>query len=269
MSLDIDMKAYGAGANPGQAAAVQPTETNSYMQEYTDEYPVMRELLTPPEDRIAPEGKAEEVVAPEPSPQELNFKALREEVDRIKAEREAEKRDHQLQLDMLRANASREEAPRKQKEMFDGVDGDYVPNVNELRREWQARESMYQERLEELEVQTRLPDYVEVMEKYTIPLVKQKPHLAEGIRGAQNKAMFAYELGKLAQQGQLANQPPPAAPQPEAAKPNYAERIIENSRKPGTLSGAGGQGALSKADYFATMSDQEFMRMASRNLEGI
>jgi hypothetical protein len=48
-----------------------------------------------------------------------------------------------------------------------------------------------------------------------------------------------------------------------------AQRIVENAKKPGTLSQAGGQGALSKADYYASMSDQEFMRMASRNLEGI
>ena len=54
-----------------------------------------------------------------------------------------------------------------------------------------------------------------------------------------------------------------------ATRNENAQRIVENAKKPGTLSQAGGQGALSKADYFASMSDQEFMRMASKNLEGI
>ena len=52
-------------------------------------------------------------------------------------------------------------------------------------------------------------------------------------------------------------------------KSENAQRIVENARKPGTLSQGGGQAALSKADYFASMSDAEFMKMATRNLEGI
>jgi hypothetical protein len=55
-------------------------------------------------------------------------------------------------------------------------------------------------------------------------------------------------------------------PQP---KNENAQRMVDNARKPGTLSQAGGQSVLSKADYFATMSDAEFMRMASKNLESI
>ena len=67
----------------------------------------------------------------------------------------------------------------------------------------------------------------------------------------------------MAQQIQAQTQP--QTPQ----KSENAQRIVDNSKKPGTLSQAGGQAALSKADYFASMSDAEFMKMANRNLDAI
>ena len=262
MSFDIDMESYGRGNAPA-AAAQQVLDTNSYNQEAGD-YPVNQELLDQPEKSEA----APVAQDPNVNPQAEHFRSLREEVDRIKAEREAEKREHQLQLDMLRANLDRNSRPEPQakvqeRQFLDGMKEEDIPNVGELRREWEQKESMYQSRLEELQTAQMHPDYAEVLEKYVVPLVKQKPHLAEGIQGARNKSLFAYELGKMAQAMQ--QQQAPAASIPN----ENAQRIVENSRKPGTLSQAGGQGALSKADYFASMSYQEFMRMASKNLDQI
>lgn len=252
MSVDIDMENY-AGAVKGPAAGDQVVDTNSYSQG-VEEYPVDKSLLDQP-------AQAEAV--PEPSHQELNFRALTQEVDRMKAERESEKREYQLQLDMLRANMAQQAqpAPVQERKFLGDMKEDDIPNVGELRREWEQKENMYQQRLEELSVAQMYPDYAEVIEKHALPLVKQKPHLAEGIQGARNKALFAYELGKMAQQ---MNSQTVAV-----TKSENAQKIVENSRKPGTLSQAGGQGALSKADFFASMTDKEFMRMASKNLEGI
>jgi len=249
MSAEIDMQSY-AGAVDEPAAAVQETDTNSYQQE-ASEYPVDLGTQEQPQ------------AEPEPSKQELNFRALAQEVDRMKAEREAEKREHQLQLDMLRANMNQQQpaAQPQERKFLEGMKEDDVPSVGELRREWEQKEAQYQSRLEELQVAQMHPDYAEVMEKYLSPLVKQKPHLIEGIQGSRNKALFAYELGKMAKQLQEQQVAP--------TRSENAQRIVENAKKPGTLSQAGGQGALSKADYYASMSDQEFMRMASRNLEGI
>lgn len=253
MSLDIDMESY-AGVKSGPAAVDQQVvDTNSYAQEY-EEYPVNQELVDQP---------AQAEVEKQPSESELNFRALTQEVDRMKAEREAEKREYQLQLDMLRANMAQQSqpAPAQERKFLGDMKDDDIANVGELRREWEQKEAMYQQRLEELSVAQMHPDYAEVIEKFALPLVKQKPHLAEGIQGARNKALFAYELGKMAQQMSK----PVETPQ----RSENAQKIVENSRRPGTLSQAGGQGALSKADYFATMSDAEFMKMASRNLDGI
>lgn len=258
MSFDIDMKSY-AGANNDSAAASQTAvvDSNSYQQE--SEYPVQFEGEQPAPAQSTPEA------SPEVNPQAEHFRALREEVDRIKTEKEAEKREYQLQLDMLRANIDRQSRPAPQptheKQFLDGMKEDDIPNVGELRREWAHKEAAYQSRLEELQVAQQYPDYAEVLQKYVAPLITQKPYLAEGIRNSPNSALMAYEMGKMAQQAQ--------GNKTVETRSENAQRIVENAKKPGTLSQAGGQGALSKADFYASMSDQEFMRFAGKNLEGI
>lgn len=263
MSLDIDLKNY-AGERT-DLAAVDQTDTNSYQQE-AEEYSVPRDFGDKPVDSDV----VEEVEKPDSNPQAGNFRALRDEVNRIKAERETEKHEHQLQLDMLRANLAQVNKANEplQKQMFDGMSDDDVPNVAEIRKEWQVRETNYQARLEELQVQQAHPDYAEVIEKYAVPLAKSDPTFVDLLKKSSNPAQFAYQQGKREQRiqdAELALKNFNSAPQ---INPN-AQRIVDNSKKPGTLSQAGGQSALSKADYFATMSDKEFMKMASRNLDSI
>lgn len=261
MSLDIDMKDY-AGELKDPAAVGH--DTNSYQQEaFSEEFPVRQDLMQQQDASSALD--LPEAATNAPSPQELNFRALREEVDRMKAERDIEKREHQLQLDILRANGNKpqEDLRQNSNQMFRDMKDDDIPNVGELRREWEAKEANYQARLEELQVAQQYPDYAEVVEKFALPLVKQKPHLAQGLQGATNKALFAYELGKMAQQMQIQQRTP--SPAPHIA----AQRMIDNSRKPASLAQTGGQSTLSQADYYATMSDNEFAKFASRNLEQI
>lgn len=257
--MEIDVQNYGRYTPEPAAATQQPFEHNSYNPD--EEFPVHTELLDTPVD--APVNAVNTPVQ-EINPQADNFRALREEVDRIKHEKEAEKREYQLQIDMLKANM----APRvhsQERKMFEGMDDSDVPNVRELRSEWNAREASYKMRLEELQTQTQYPDYNEVLNKYLAPLIKQKPHLSQGIESSSNPSLMAYELGKMYQASQHMPSPEPQIQQ----RSETAQRIVDNSRKIGTLSQAGGQTALSQADYFATMSDAEFMRMASKNLEGI
>lgn len=276
--LDIDMETYGRGNAP--AAMEQPVDTSFEHQEEGN-------ALSIPEPMV---NTASEAVTKEPekpvNPQSEHFRALRDEVDRMKAEREAEKRDYQIQLEMLRANLGNQKQPQEpsSKRMFDGLSDEDVPSVAEIRREWEQREAGYQARLEELQVQQAYPDYAEVIEKFSVPLMKQKPHLLQGLQSSSNKAMYAYDLGKMVQQmvtmQTTAQQRQAEAPKAADATPmapdalrsealqkaEAAQRMVENSRKPGTLSQGGGQSALSQADYFATMSDAEFMKFATGNL---
>ena len=119
----------------------------------------------------------------------------------------------------------------------------------------------------ELQVQQQHSDYAEVINRYSVPLAKSDPTFVDALNRAENKALFAYQQGKREQRLQEAEGKLRELQAPKVSE--TAQRIVENSRKPGTLSQAGGQGALSKADYYATMSDQEFMKFAGRNLEGI
>jgi len=259
-TMTIDMKDY-AGELNDSAAESQQVGANSYIQEtQPEEVPVHQELLE--QAQAASLEEVPQTPSEEPTKQELNFKALREEIDRLKTERESERQEFRQNLDLLRANAQQQQPlppPTEPKKFLDGMGDNDVPNVAEIRRALEQREADYQSRIEELQVAQMHPDYAEVLEKFTGPLLRQKPHLAQGIRGADNKALFAYELGKMAQQLQPA---PVQQTQPSAT----AQRIVENARKPATLAQAGGQSVLSKADYFASMSDAEFMKMASKNL---
>lgn len=216
------MESY-AGGRSEPAAVVQQNESNSY-QEGQEEFPVNAALLEPSQETV------QDAPIPESNPQAENFRALREEVDRMRAERDLEKRDHQVQLEMLRANQPRAAEPAP-KEMFEGMKDEDIPNVGEMKREWAQREQNYQARLEELQVQQSHPDYMEVIEKYAIPLIKNKPHLAEGLKGATNKALFAYELGQMARQMQTQAAQAPAAP----LRSPDAQKIVDNARRPGTL----------------------------------
>jgi hypothetical protein len=259
MSSDIDMKSYaGERGSAAESSVVDQGEGQEQFQMVPDDQLVDADMVDQGQVQVAPEQV-------QVSRQEMNFKALRDEVEKMKQDRETERREYQLQIDMLRSNVPQkpQEAPSERK-MFDGMQDNDVPNVAEMRREWEQRENLYQARLEELSVQQQFSDYRDVIEKHFVPLIKQKPYLAEGIQKSSNKALSAYEIGKLAQQSQM-NQAPTTQPQ----RSEIAQRIVENARKPGTLATAGGQSVLSKADYYATMSDAEFMKMANKHLEEI
>ena len=248
------------------AAVEQQPELNSFQRESQDE-----EFKMPDPLQEAPvEIETQQTNPVEPTSQELNFRALTESIEQLKAKQDAERREHQLQLDMLRANLVHkpQEAP-KQKQMFEGMQDTEIPNVGEFRKAWNERENEYNVRLEELQVQAQHPDYVDVLNKYGKHLAETDPLFVQGLEGAKNKAQFAYQYAKREQRFQeleaQIKAPVPTPPQ----KSESAQRIVDNARKPGTLAQAGGQGVLSKADYFATMSDQDFMKYASKHLEQI
>ena len=106
MAFDIDMQNYAGAISSPAAVDDKVVDTNTYQQEVQDA-PVQIEPDSAPKS-----AEPEASDAPVPSPQAENFRALREEVDRIKTERETEKREHQLQLDMLRANMAHQQ-PRQ------------------------------------------------------------------------------------------------------------------------------------------------------------
>lgn len=251
------------------AAAAQSLEQNSFQREMVDEEFRMPEL---PKETSSTSGSTE--VIPEvpkmEDPQERNFRALTESIEQLKAKQDAERKEHQLQLEMLRANLVHkpQESPRR-KELFDGMQDSEIPNVGEFRKAWNERESEYNARLEELQVQSQHSDYAEVLNKYGKQLAETDSAFVQGIEGAKNKALFAYQYAKKEQRFQEMEAQLKSHAAPIQTKSNDAQRIVENARKPGTLSQSGGNGTLSKADFFETMSDTDFMKYASKHLEQI
>lgn len=265
--MTIDMQSYMGEIEPPAATEQQP-ELNSYERESLGEELKLPEVPAAPVPSQTENKQAE----PEPTAQELNFRALADSVEKLKAEKEAEKREYQLQLEMLRANLSKqpskeEQAPRR---MFPEMEDSDIPTVGELRKAWSEREAAYNEKIEELQVASNHSDYAEVLTKFGKHLAETDPVFLQGLRGAENKALFAYQYAKREQEIQSLREAVKAQgsvtpPQQSAV----AQKIVENARKPGTLAQAGGQSTLSQVDYYSSMSDADFMKFAGKHLDSI
>jgi len=213
------------------------------------------------------EDLEEEVVEEQPeSDKELNFKALREELAYIKEERDRLRQEFR---DYQRLERREPEAPRER--YLDKIADDDIVTGAQLKQSLKEKEAAYQQKLQdqelylqELKVRSQFPDYDEVIAKYGVPLIENEPDLAQGFVSAGNKAAFLYKIGKMAMNSQAREEV--RAPDPR----QKAERIVENSKKPGTLSNpVGGAGTLSKVDYIASMSDEQFAALIKKNLEEI
>lgn len=215
----------------------------------------------PSEPEVA---QAVEPVQPE-SDKEYNFRALRDELAQIKEDRDRLRDD----FEGLRRHQVQRQPEPPRKRAIDEINSDDLVTGAQFKQAMAEREAEYQLMLGELQVKSQNPDYDEVTAKYGVPLIEKEPDLAQGFLASTNKAAYLYKLGKmamLAEQRQQLPEPVMQPPQPSQA----AQRIVENSRKPGTLSNTvGGSGGLSKADYIASMSDAEFKALVDKNLEQI
>ena len=195
---------------------------------------------------------------------EYNFKALREELAQMKEDRDRLRDDFES---LRRQQVQRQpEPPRKR--AIDEISNDDLVTGAQFKQIMAEREAEYNLMMGELQVKAQNPDYDEVTAKYGVPLIEKEPDLAQGFLASNNKASYLYKLGKMAMMAEQRQQPEPVA---EYRPPTQtAQRIVDNSKKPGTLSNAvGGSGTLSQADYIATMSDKDFYAMIQKNLEQI
>lgn len=218
--------------------------------------------------------QAEESEEENLSDKEMNFKAMREEIARMKAEKEALEENFDLwKRELALANSKDREPEAARDSLADIEDDDYVSGA-QLKKLMQEREEKFQASIKEQEmyqqesrVRSQYADYDEVATKYGVPLLKQEPDLAQAFMASQNKATFLYKLGKMQQ---LSEAPPPEPSNFHKQEVNKAQRIVANAKKPGTLSNAvSGQQAISRADYFASMSDADFAKLVSKNLEEV
>lgn len=253
-----------------QQEQLKPGVTDSVAE---DQEPI--EQVQEQEQAIAEEAQPEQTQAEEQlSDKEFNFRAMREEMAKLKAEKEALAENFDTwKRELAVGNAQRQpEAPRKSA-IEELPDNDLITGaqLKQLMAEKDAEFKKLQQEQEIFNQEQRLKqqyaDYDEVATTYGVPLLKKEPDLAKAFVAAENKAAFLYKLGKMQQ---LAEAPPPAPSQFQRQEVNKAQRMVENSRKPGTLSNATqGQQAISKADYFASMDDKAFAELVTKNLEQV
>jgi hypothetical protein len=198
------------------------------------------------------------------SDKEFNFRALREETAKLKEEREywkgqAEAYSRQPVRDVYKPEATQQDAMTA----IDWEDTTAVKTAwEQLRQENQQFRSEMKDYLAAVETKTQHNDWNNMVTQHVPQLTNKNPIFAEMIKNSSNPYEAAYLLAEL---NAKASQPQAAAPQ----STNYGQRAMANAQKPQTLASVGGHGQLSAADYYANMSDDDFMKIASRNLANI
>ena len=202
------------------------------------------------------------------SDSDRNWKAVRAKEKEMEAEL-SRLREEQAYL-KGQFDSRKESEPQPKNEM-DSLDPDDLLSVSQGRKLVEDMKRQYEDQIadmrleqEENRIRSQFSDYDEVLEKYSIPLLKTNPDFANGFRTAQNKAQYAYQIGKGQMLENKLQEMEKVQAEPQRSR---AERIVENARRPGTLSSArGGQPKLSQADYWAALSDSDFAKEAQKNL---
>ncbi len=234
--MDIDMSRSGAELFPESSQ-----DYNSY-----DVAPVVEDYLDT--------GVNQQVeAAPAQSDKELNFRALREETAKLKSERE-----------YWRGQAeafSRQSPETPQEETLSSLDWDDGRDVQkafmQLKSDNDRLRGEMRDQLAAASAKAQYNDWDNLVSQHVPQLTSKNPIFAEMIRNTSNPYEAAYLLSQMNAQSQ----------QPAASE--NATRAIANASKPRSPSSVGGQGKLSSADYYASMSDEDFMKIAAKNMASI
>jgi hypothetical protein len=204
------------------------------------------------------------------SDKELNFRALREEAAKFKEEREYWKGQAEaLNRNALQIQPAPQQAPQiKQEDAYAALDWEDPRDVRkafeQVQQENTRIRSEFKDALAAVETKAVRQDWNKMVTQHVPQLTSQNPIFAEMIQNASNPYEAAYLLAELNSKATM--QPAPANFPHENGN---GQRALNNAHKPQTLASVGGQGQLSSADYYANMSDQDFMKIAAKNLANI
>lgn len=196
------------------------------------------------------------------SDKEMNFAAIRQELSKFQRENEYLRG----QVDAFQRQPIRDPEPAKPAydPLKDVDDEDWAKGsalkdaYRSLKEDYRNLEAKIEDRIAAMSTKSQYPDWNNVVTQHTSQLTNQNPIYAEMIRNSSNPYEAAYLLGQLNSK---------AATQPEMS--SNAARALHNASKPQPVHTVGGQGQLSKADYYANMSDEDFHKIAARNLADI
>jgi len=256
--LDLDM------SRPGSELFPETNANNSYQgvnQEQVAEAPF--EIPTGVnEPDVAGQGQ-------QLSDKEMNFRAMRDEISKMQQEREYWKGQAEA-LKTAQPYQSQPKEPERQDpfksfEEHDWESGKHVKQAFEtLREENQKIKSDFKDQLAALEAKAAHPEWQRVVTQHVPELTSKNPIFAEMIRNTSNPYEAAYLLAELNAKASNAG----SATVQQPINPN-AQRALSNAQKPQSVSTVGGHGTLNAADYYASMSDEDFMKLAARNQANI
>jgi len=251
---ELDMSRPGAELFP---EANQQQQYNSYTDENVG-HAVDDPLNTgvKPSFDVADHGQLSE--------QQHNFRALRDEVSKMKEEREYWKGQAEA---YSRVPTRQPEQEPSQEDAYSALDWDSGRDVQKafeaIRQENQSLRQEMKDSVAAITTKAQHQDWNNMVTQHVPQLTNKNPIFAEMIQKASNPYEAAYLLAEL---NARATQP---GQQPQSYNHGNAQRAIANAQKPQTLASVGGNGTLSNADYFANMSDEDFMKIAARNMASI
>jgi len=181
-------------------------------------------------------------------------------LDALQAERnERQKLQDEVQmmrnhLALLQSNSSQ---PQKAKDEFDDMSEDDVITVRELKKALGEKEKQFNMTIQELKMTQKYPDYQQVITQYLPEVIKQNPSLASTLQHSQDYEL-AYYLAK--------NSDSYKKEYKKTKKSAEAERIVQNANRAGSLSSVGQTTPMSEAKNYKHMSDDDFKKMAQKNL---
>lgn len=195
------------------------------------------------------------------SDKEMNFRALRDETSKLKAESEY----WRGQAEAFKAAPRQESVQSNQEDAYSALDWDDSRDVRKafdtLRVENNKLRDEIKDSLSAIETKSTRQDWNNMVTQHVPQLTSQNKLFAEMIEKVSNPYEAAYLLAEL-------NAKASGAPSPLQNQGN-GQRIQNNSQKPQSLASVGGQGQLNAADYYASMSDEDFMKIAGKNLANV
>lgn len=254
---DLDMSRPGSELFP-EASSMPNTKYNSYTDENLG-HVVDDPLNTGANNQPDVAGQVQL------SEQQQNFRALREEVAKMQSEREYWKGQAEAYSKIPARQP--ESVQATQPDALSALDWEDSRDVRKafdtIREENRSLRSEIKDALTAIETKTQRQDWNSMVTQHVPQLTSKNPIFAEMIQKVSNPYEAAYLLAELNAKGSQPNVP-------QNVPENFnGQRAIANASKPQTLASVGGQGQLSAADYYASMSDDDFMKIAARNLANI
>lgn len=251
---DLDMSRPGTELFPEVAQVAQPF--NSPQADVQD--PFVQDQFAGVKSTFDDAGQGQL------SDKEMNFRALREEAAKLKEQSEY----WRGQAEALSRQPSAPE-PARQEDPFSTLDLSSSEDVSKafqlFRQENQALRSELKDSLAAVQTKAQHQDWNSMVTQHVPQLTSKNPIFAEMINKSSNPYEAAYLLAELNARSAVQQSPP----QQQMMPSGNAQRAMMNAQKPQTLNSIGGNGTLSNADYYATMSDADFMKLAGRNMESI